>query len=347
MSKRIKESLENTIILDKTEINSKILSSGEYSSDGIYIKKYIIQKDEEKENNKEIKEDSKKYISKINKEGTEYSGILNNQFQREGYGLEKYSNGDIYFGQFESDLRNDKGIYYFNSEKDEENNNIKTECYMGQWKNNIKDEYGIYIWMEEPENNFEYENANFDAYIGKFEEEKYIRGSYITKLNDEFFIYHGNFNKEGKKNDNNAYFYSSKSNKVFHGEIKEDILINGYWGSFDEEKDEVIGILYCVFNEDGTVKDVIEEKDLKITEDEIFDEKKRIENFRSIIKDGDYFGKIYSKFKGIKNKIEKLDDITNILEKEEKFEEIDKILNKFNKKNIYYTIEENFFGNDI
>ncbi len=106
-------------------------------------------------------------------------------------------------------------------------------------------------------------------------------------------------------------------------------------------------ILYCVFNEDGTVKDVIEEKDLKITEDEIFDEKKRIENFRSIIEDGDYFGKIYSKFKGIKNKIEKLDDITNILEKEEKFAEIDKILNKFNKKNIYYTIEENFFGNDI
>ena len=135
MSKRIKESLENTIILDKTEINSKILSSGEYSSDGIYIKKYIIQKDEEKENNKEIKEDSKKYISKINKEGTEYSGILNNQFQREGYGLEKYSNGDIYFGQFESDLRNSKSIYYFNSEKNEENNNIKTECYMGQWKN--------------------------------------------------------------------------------------------------------------------------------------------------------------------------------------------------------------------
>ena len=42
-----------------------------------------------------------------------------------------------------------------------------------------------------------------------------------------------------------------------------------------------------------------------------------------------------------------MDDITNILEKEEKFAEIDKILNKFNKKNIYYTIEENFFGNDI
>ena len=38
----------------------KILSSGEYSSDGIYIKKYIIQKDEEKENNKEIKEIKKK-----------------------------------------------------------------------------------------------------------------------------------------------------------------------------------------------------------------------------------------------------------------------------------------------
>ena len=28
-------------------------------------------------------------------------------------------------------------------------------------------------------------------------------------------------------------------------------------------------------------------------------------------------------------------------------EEIDKILNKYNKKNIYYDIEENFFGREL
>lgn len=343
MAKRIKESRENSIILDKTEINSNILSIGEYSSDNIFIKKYIPQNNEENEND----EETIKYVTSLKKEEAEYSGMLNEKFQREGYGLEKFKNGDKYFGQYESDLRNDNGIYYFTSEKNIENNRIKTECYMGQWKNNLKDKYGMYIWMEESENNFEYENANFDAYIGEFEQEKYVRGTYLTKLNNEYFIYHGNFNKDGKKNDNNAFFYSSKTNKLFHGEIKDDILICGYLGSFDEDKDELTDILFCIFNEDGIVNDIIEEKDLKISEDEISDEKKKIENFRNIILKGDYLGKIYNKFKNIKNRIDDLGDMTNILEDQDNIEEIDKILNKYNKKNIYYDIEENFFGREL
>ena len=347
MAKRIKESSENVIILDKAEINSSILSTGEFSSDNIFIKKYNLEKKEDDESDKESAEESNKYIANLRKEGVEYSGILNDKFQREGYGLEVYSNGDKYFGQYASDLRNDNGIYYFSSVKNEENDNVKTECYMGQWKNNLKDKYGMYIWMEEPENNFDYEHANFDAYVGEFDEEKYVRGTYLTKLNNEYFIYHGNFNHEGKKNDDDAYFYSSKTNKIFHGEIKNDILYRGYLGSFSEEKEEIIELLFCIFNEDGTVNDVIEEKDLKISEDEILDEKRKIENFRSIILDGDYFGKIFGKFQKIKNKIDELGDITELLEKEENIEEIDKILNKFNKKNIYYNIEENFFGREL
>ena len=343
MSKRIKESSENNIIFDKTEINSYISSKGEYSSDNIFIKKYIPLNNEENEND----EGANKYVTLIKKEGAEYSGMLNEKFEREGYGLEKFNNGDKYFGKYESDLRNDNGIYYFASEKNIKNNNIKTECYMGQWKNNLKDKYGMYIWMEESENNFEFENANFDAYIGEFEEEKYIRGTYLSKFNNEYFIYHGNFNKNGKKNDNNAFFYSSKTNKIFHGEIKDDILICGYLGSFNEDKDELIDILFCIFNEDGIVNDIIEEKDLKISEDEIFDEKKKIENFRIIILKGEYIEKIYNKFKNIKNRIDDLGDMSNILEDQDNIEEIDKILNKYNKKNIYYDIEENFFGREL
>ena len=347
MTKIIKESTENNIILDKTEINSSISTLGVYTSDGIYIKRYIPQISEENENVEKTKKDENIYITDLKKDKAEYKGMLNDKFQREGYGLELYNNGDKYFGQYESDLRNDKGIYIFNSIKNEENKNIKTECYIGQWKNNLKDKYGIYIWMDEPENNIEYENSNFDTYIGEFEEEKYMRGSYLTKLNKEYFIYHGNFSKEGKKNDNNSFFYSSKLNKVFHGEIKEDILLKGYLGSFDEEKEEITGLIYCKFNEDGSINEINEEKDLKLSEEELFDEKKKMKYFRNVILDGDYFKKLYNKYKKIKDKIEKLDDITQILEKEEKIGEIDKILNKFNKKNIYYNIEENFFGRDI
>ena len=341
MTKIVKE--ENNIILDRNEINSKILSSGEFSSDNIFIKKYISQKDEEGED----KNEPNKYISTLRKENVKYSGMLNERFLKEGYGLETFNNGDKYFGKYISDLRNDNGIYYSAPEKNENDNKIKTECYMGQWKNNLKDKYGMYIWMEEPENNFEYENANFNTYIGEFEEEKYIRGSYLTKLNNEFYLYHGNFNKEGKKHDNNAYFYSSKTNSIFHGEIKNNILTSGYLGFFEENKNEIIKFLFCDFNEDGSINNAIEEKDLIISEDDIIDEKKKIENFRKIILEFDYFEKIYDKFKKTKNKIDNLDDITNLLENEENIKEIDKILNKFNKKNIYYNIEENFFGREL
>ena len=332
MTKTVKESLDNYILLDKTKINSSLETSGEYITDDIYIKKY--------------KEDLN-YMASIKKEDLEYSGSLNSEFQRDGYGLEIYKNGDKYFGQYESDLRNENGIYYFCSTKNELNNNIKRECYLGQWKNNLKDKNGIYIWMEEPENNFLFENANFDAYIGEFKEDKYIRGTYLTKINNEFLLYHGNFSKEGKKCDTNAYFFSSKKDTVFHGEVKNDSLIKGYLGFFEEDYEDIKKMVYCIFNEDGSLNDVIEENDIKLNEDEINDEKKNLENFRSILFDGDYFGNIYNKFTKLKNKIDKIGNLTKYLENDENIEEIEKILNKYKKKNIYFNIEENFFGRDL
>ena len=94
MTKRIKEA--NNIVLDRTEINSKILSSGQFSSDNIFIKKFISQ-------NEEDEKELIKYISLLKKENVQYSGMLNDSFLKEGYGLEIYSNGDKYFGQYYSD----------------------------------------------------------------------------------------------------------------------------------------------------------------------------------------------------------------------------------------------------
>lgn len=336
MTKVVKESTsDNYITLDKTKINSNLASSGEYISDDIYIKKFD---GDSNPNN---------YLATFKKEGLEYSGSINSDFQKDGYGLEIYQNGDKYFGQYESDLRNENGIYFFSPTKNELNNYIKAECYFGKWKNNLKDNNGIYIWMEEPENNFLFENANFDAYIGEFEEDKYIRGSYLTKFENEFSLYHGNFTKEGKKQDNDAFYFSSKKDSVFHGEVKNDSLLKGYLGFFDEDFEDVKKLVYCIFNEDGSINDAIEENEIKLNEEEINDEKKKLENFRNIIFDGDYFGNIYNRFTKIKNKIEKLGNITKILENENNIDEIDKLLNKYRKKNIYYNIEENFFGRDM
>ena len=339
----MKETSTNFIELEKAKIDEKISSEGEFTSEGICIKKWDLENEEAGSESKE----EYKYICSLEKNNCKYSGTLNNKFQRDGYGLEIFNNGDKYFGQYDSDIRNENGIYYFSQEKSDENStNVQTECYLGQWKNNVKDKNGIYIWMDEPENNFEYDFANFDAYVGEFEEEKYIRGTYLSKINNEYYLYHGNFDKEGKKNDNNAYFYSSKFNKLFHGKIVKDTLESGFLGTFDEEGEQVVELVYCKFNEDGSVNDVIEQKNLN--EDEIEDEKKNISNFRSIIFDGDYFGKIYNKFTKIKNKVDRLGgDLIGVLERKENINEINKILNKYRKKNIYFDIEENFFGREM
>lgn len=348
MTKQMKEGSTCFIELNKGKIDEIISSSEEYSSqDGnIFIKKWEANNEENNEFADKI--DETKFISSIKKDGFQYSGSLNSKFQREGYGLEIFNNGDKYFGQFESNNRSEKGIYYFAPIKNVQNGKseiIQTECYIGQWNNNLKNRNGIYIWMEQPENNFEYENANFDAYIGEFFEDKYVRGTYISKFNNDLYIYHGNFSKDGKKNDNNAYFFSSKWNKIFHGKIINDCLVNGFLGGFDEEGEIVTEIIYCKFNEDGSINDVIEQKQLE--REDIEEEKKNITNFRNVAFDGDYFGKIYNRFTKIKIKIDKLEDMTVVLQNEENISEINKILNKYTKKNIYFDIEENFFGREI
>ena len=196
--------------LNKGKIEEILSSSEEFSSEdeNIYIKKLTPDNEENIENAE--KKDEIMLVSTFKKDGFQYSGTLNGKYQREGYGLEIYNNGDKYFGQFESDCRTENGIYYYAPVKNEENENlenIQTECYLGQWSNNLKNRSGIYIWMDQPENNYEYDNANFDAYLGEFDKDRYLRGTYISKLNNEYYIYHGNFSKDGKKNDNNAFFF--------------------------------------------------------------------------------------------------------------------------------------------
>jgi hypothetical protein len=116
-------------------------------------------------------------------------------------------------------------------------------------------------------------------------------------------------------------------------------------GIFDEEGEIVTEVVYCKFNEDGSINDIIEEK--KLEEEDVEEEKKNIANFRSVALDGDYFGKIYDRFIKIKIKIDKFEDMARILQNQDNISEINKILNKYRKKNIYFDIEENFYGREI
>ena len=344
----MKEASSFFIDLDKKKIDDKIIKEGEYKTEegDIFIKKWKINKEEN--SNPSKKKSENKYLGFLKKEGFSYSGSLNEDFQRDGYGLEIFKNGDKFLGQFESDIRNAKGVYYFSPIKNEENENgvnIQSECYLGEWKNNVKDKSGIYIWLDQQENKYEYNNTNFEAYIGEYDEDKYIRGTYLTKLNNEYTVYHGNFSKEGKKNDNSAYYFSLKWNKMYHGKFVDDALESGYLCSFDEEGKNVINIIFCKFNDDGSVNDVYEENQLN--QEDIEKEKQYIAFLKNIMFEGDHFGKIYSIFYEIKNKIDNMDDMMKILENEENIAEMDKILNKYNKENIYKEIEVKYLGKEM
>jgi hypothetical protein len=339
----MKEPSPHVIEFDKKKIDEQIASYGDYYSQGVKVKKWNLSNEESLGNSSKSTE---KYVAYFEKDYLRFSGIINNKYKRDGYGLEMFSNGDKYIGQFNSDLREGNGIYFFAPT----NNNmisyhLQVECYLGKWKNNVIDKNGIYIWMDEPVNSYEYDDANFDAYIGEFEEGKYKRGTYITKSNNDYTLYHGNFDKEGEKNDNDAYYYISKNHQIFHGKIKKDVLISGFLCTLDEEGDKVIDLIYCKFNEDGSINDVFEERQLN--KYDVVDEKKKLVDFRNIILDGDHFGRIYKKYSRIKFKIDKLVDISGILEREENIREIDKILNKYAKKNIYNSIEEIMYGREI
>jgi hypothetical protein len=339
----MKEPSPHVIEFDKKKIDEQIASYGDYYSQGVKVKKWNLSNEESLGNSSKSTE---KYVAYFEKDYLRFSGIINNKYKRDGYGLEMFSNGDKYIGQFNSDLREGNGIYFFAPT----NNNmisyhLQVECYLGKWKNNVIDKNGIYIWMDEPVNSYEYDDANFDAYIGEFEEGKYKRGTYITKSNNDYTLYHGNFDKEGKKNDNDAYFYTSRNNKVFHGKIKGDLLISGYLSSFDDEAGNVTDLIYCKFNEEGKINEILEEKQLSTLD--IEEEKEKISKFRNVVFDGDHFGRIYNRYSKIKYKIDKLGDMIAILERAENVGEIDKILSKYANKNVYYSLEENLYGREI
>lgn len=76
---------------------------------------------------------------------------------------------------------------------------IYSEMYYGGWKENKRDKNGIYIWIDEPLGNEQFDSANFDAYVGLIENDTFKRGTYLSKNGDDYFLYHGNFDNELKK----------------------------------------------------------------------------------------------------------------------------------------------------
>lgn len=328
-ARTMKSSISNNIEIDRTKVMQELNENGQYEDNNIFIK--LAELEEEEDENKNT------YITEMTKHNSLFIGVLNEQFKREGYGLNNFENGDKYFGYFENDQRNKNGIYFWSPEN--KGKKVISECYFGNWKNNKKEKSGIYLWLTEPINNNIFEEANFEAFVGEFEDDMYKVGTYLIKEGDEYYLYHGRFDRQGRKSDDNAFFYSSKNDRLIHGRISRDVFRNGYIFVFDSNTGTVKEMAYCTFDKEGNLIDSTYKSNL-LKEDKEKEEKSMCK-FRNTILKVDYFGYIYSKYKELYNFINNEIDSAEAFEDIEKLEKIQKLCDDYNHNNIYHDIEKN------
>ena len=339
ISRNMKITSTNNIELDKSKLLKQINENGQYEDNNIIIKPYESESEEENENENENPSQNS-FIAEITKNNTLFIGLLNSEFKRQGYGLINYENGDKYLGHFEKDNRSKDGIYIWFPEI--KNKKISTECYYGNWKNNKKEGNGMYIWLSEPIKNTNFDEANFECFIGEFEDDMYKRGTYLIKEGDDYYLYHGNFDREGKKSDDNGFFYSSKNDTLIHGRISKDDFRSGYILVFDSDSGNVKEMAYCNFDKNGNLIDSTYRSNL-LKEDREKEEKK-ICNFRNVILNEDYFGYIYDKYKEINSFINDEIDSIDAFEDKDKLKKIINLCNDYNCNNIYNDIESKIFN---
>lgn len=309
------------ITLDKAAIFKALDKTGEYKNESlkITIKKW---EDDDVVGNM--------FIIKIEGE-TPFLGVVNGMFEREGFGVNTYSNGDIYFGYFSENQRNKHGIYSYKPKL--ENNFILSEYYYGMWKDDYRDGYGIYLWLREnksnePFNNFE--TSSFKAYIGNISKDIFTKGTLLIKSENNYYIYHGQFNSEGKKHGDLSFFYSAQKELLLYGTFDNDIFISGYIAKFTDEGNIIKINKY--FNGKIEEKNESNSKEIEIVEKIMF-------NFRNIIMSKDYFGDIYKEFKEVNKFREKNMNNLEILNSD-RYIDIMKTAVGYNKISIFRDIEK-------
>lgn len=283
-------SSKNKIHFNTKDIEKKLNSNKKYQTNNTTIIRW----------EDEMNPDTKMYVLKNKFNNLPFIGVVNYDFKREGYCVNKYLNGDEYFGNYSNDLRNRQGIYIYKP-KYETGKIILRQYYFGLWENDLKQGRGIYVWLKEDKNNSKnsynnksynpfnnFDKANFDAYVGNFDKNKFTKGTLLKKEGDNYFVFHGWF-LNSKKNGKNCFYYSAKLEEILYGTFKDDKFIEGFVGKFDDN---------------GDLKNLIKYKNKSIIEKDKFepsdDEKevaKKILTFRNIIMSKDYFGILYNIFK--------------------------------------------------
>ena len=208
-----------------------------------------------------------------NSKETIYEGYWLNDTQNE-YGIEKWSDDSIFFGEYSDGKKNGIGIYIWKDGRYEGefiNNKFegygiyfynKNKIYMGHWEDNKKNGYGIFIFGDR-------------LYSGNYlNNEKNGFGISYWKTEDKIYV---GFWKNNKKNGFGKFFYSNKikyglwgddceSKKTEYFNNKEDAFnylennnLGKYKQYFKYNKEEIIFNINNLFNEDFISPTIISE----------------------------------------------------------------------------------------
>ena len=256
----------------------------------------------------------KKHVSEISSRKDKNEFIILNEKEAKGYCVNKFDNGDVYLGYSINNSRNRHGFYsYFKNSQTNE-----SRYYLGQWKSNLRHGLGIYLWSQQFDN---FENSNFKAFAGKFLEDNFEKGTYLSKKGNNYFIYHGTFEGMNIKNGNNSFYYSANLEKLMYGQFEKNKFIKGY---------------VALFNDEGIIKEI--HKYNMDMDDNYTNVKKLMSDFRNIIMSKDYFGIIFNVFiNAIEFKDNNLNDINAI--NTYKYEEFLEICKSHKKVTIFNDIE--------
>jgi len=292
------------------EIEQSLKSTGIYKK-GTFIIKQLTDFDHFRQDDEFVSAEEDYVFALQNKDPkTPFLGVVNYYFKREGYCLNTYSNGDIYFGYYKNDLRNRQGLYSFKPTKNK--NNILSQFYYGLWENDLFNGNGIYLWLKEEENKIpfsDYDNANFEAFVGNSSEGKFKKGALISKEGKNYYVYYGNFTDDGKKEGNKCFYYSSNLERLCYGTFENDIFIEGYVGNFDKKGNLNALIIYKKDGENTKGEKIKLKKEPEIENSLI--------KIREIILNKNYLNMIYEEFaKIIKFRDEKMNNIEIIMTEE-------------------------------
>ena len=270
------------IHFDSHEVAEAIKSKGEFKKDNSTVKRW----------GEETAGQKMMYLLKAEEKSLKFTGIVNTFFEREGYGINEHDNGDKYFGYYKNDVRDGHGIYSFLPKK--KGNVLLSEFYYGLWKTDLKNGQGIYLWLREDASKkpfTDFENANFQAFVGESERDLFKKGTLLSKEGDHYLVFHGTFDIDGNREGPNCFFYNATLEELCFGEYLDDQFIKGYVAHFDEDGNVADFLKY----ENGQIT-----SKEKLSEEEVKKNSDLMHHFRNVIMGKDYFGEVYNEFGKVK-----------------------------------------------